>query len=153
MKPYYRKATVKDAILVANNLRKEDREEVEGLGHSPIALPFLVHLSSTAVAFFDEDGTIGGVGGIMPDKRPHVGQVWMLCTPIVTRKPHTFVRHLKRWLKEQHDYRLLWNIADTRNIFHHKLLKLLGFKALKVTNQAPYFRPYLEIVKLCVSQP
>lgn len=153
MKPYYRKATVEDAILVANNLRKEDREEVEGLGHNLVALPFLVHLSSTAYAFFDGDGTIGGVGGIIPDRRPHVGQAWMLCTPAVTRKPHTFIKGLRRWLEtEQHGYRMLWNIADARNTFHHKLLKLIGFKALKVTHQAPYFLPYIEIVKLCVSQ-
>ena len=150
MKPFYREATVKDAAVVANNLRKEDLMEVEGLGHSLVVLPFLVHCSSTAIAFFDEDGTIAGVGGIMPDTRPHVGQVWMLCTPIVTRKPHTFVRHLRRWLKEQHDYRLLWNIADARNHFHHKLLKILGFKAIKMTYQPPHNLPYLEIVKLCV---
>ena len=149
MKPYYRKATTKDAVLVANNLRKEDLIEVKGLGHNPVVLPFLVQLSTTAVAFFDEDGTIAGVGGIMPDSKPHVGQVWMLCTPIVQRKPHTFIRHLRRWLKEQHGYRLLWNVVDSRNQFHHKLLKLLGFKAIQMTYQPPYNLPYLEIVKLC----
>lgn len=152
MKPYYRKATVKDAIAVANNLREEDRMEMEGLGHAPIALPFLVQLSTTAVAFFDETGAIGGVGGIMPDYKEHVGQVWLLCTPIVTKKPHTLVRHIKRWLNEQHDYRLLWNIADARNKFHHKLLKILGFKGIKKVYPPPHQLPYYEIVKLCVQQ-
>ena len=152
MKPYYRKATVKDAILVANNLRKEDRMEMEGLGHHPLSLSFIVQFYSNTVSFFDEDGSIAGIGGIIPDTREHVGQVWMLCTPIVTRKPHTFVRHLKRWLNEQHEYRLLWNIADARNIFHHKLLKILGFKAIKVVHPPPHALPYYEIVKLCVQQ-
>ena len=152
MKPYYRKATVEDAILVANNLREEDRMEMEGLGHHPLALPFLVQLSSNTISFFDDDESIAGVGGIVPDERLHVGQVWMLCTPIVTRKPHTFVRHAKRWLNEQHDYRLLWNIADARNKFHHKLLKILGFKGIKLVHPPPHSLPYYEIVKLCVPQ-
>ena len=152
MKPYYRKATVKDAILVANNLREEDRIEMEGLGHIPIALPFLVQLSTTTVAFFDEDNAIGGVGGIMPDINNNVGQIWLISTPIITRKPHTFVRQAKRWLNEQQQYRLLWNIADARNKFHHKLLKLLGFKAIKLIYPPPYSLPYYEIVKLCVQQ-
>lgn len=150
-KPYYRNATTKDALAVANNLRDEDRMEMEGLGHSAVALPFLVLASSTAVAFFDEDGAIGGVGGIYPDPDyPNTGQVWMMCTPIVTRKPQTFVRHLRRWLKEQRDYRLLWNIVDARNTFHHKLLKLLGFKAIKMRYSPPYGLPFMEIVKICV---
>tara|TARA_R100001082_G_C4363450_1_gene160599 strand:- start:888 stop:1352 length:465 start_codon:yes stop_codon:yes gene_type:complete len=153
MKPYYRKATVKDAALVANNLRKEDLREVEGLGHNTLVLPFCVLTSTTAIAFFDSDGSIAGVGGIIPDPREGVGIVWMLCTPVVQNKPHTFVRHLKRWLKEQHkDYRMLWNIADARNKFHQKLVKLLGFKCLRMTYQPPYGLPYLEIVKLCAVQ-
>ena len=142
---------MEDAISVANNLRKEDRMEMEGLGHHPIALSFLVQLSDNTVSFFDDDGSIAGVGGIVPTKAEHVGQVWMLCTPIVTRKPHTFVRHLKRWLNEQHEYRLLCNIADARNIFHHKLLKMLGFKGIQVVYPQPHQLPYYEIVKLCVS--
>ena len=151
MKPYYRKATTKDAILLANNLRKEDREELEGVGHKSVlfALFFIVQLSENAIAFFDEDDSLGGIGGIIPDPRDGVGIVWMLCTPIVQRKPHTFIRHLKRFLNEQHEYRMLWNIADARNKFHHKLLKLLGFKCLRMTYQPPYGLPYLEIVKLC----
>tara|TARA_R100001463_G_scaffold87852_1_gene142491 strand:- start:69 stop:530 length:462 start_codon:yes stop_codon:yes gene_type:complete len=151
MKPYYRKATTKDAILLANNLRKEDREELEGVGHKNVvlALIFMVHISETALAFFDGDDSLGGIGGIMADPRDGVAIVWMQCTPVVQRKPHTFIRHLKRFLEEQHEYRMLWNIADARNKFHHKLLKLLGFKSLRMTYQPPYGLPYLEIVKLC----
>lgn len=154
MKPFYRKATFADALSVALNLRDEDRNEIEGLGCSPLSIPAYVSSSEESVALFDEDGTIAGVGGISPDpSNSDHGIVWLLCTPVVANKPHTFVREARRWLSEQEPkYKLLWNLADARNHYHHKLLKMLGFKALRVVNTKPYFLPYLEIVKLCASQ-
>lgn len=154
MKPYYREATVRDAIEVAKNLRPEDKQELEGRGLTPLILPFCVTSSEHSGAFFDEDGSIGGICGISPDPlQEGCGVVWMLCTPVVSRKPHTFVRAARRWLSEQEkNYRILWNLADARNHFHHKLLKMLGFKSLRVVNTSPHFLPYLEIVKLCVHQ-
>lgn len=149
MNPYIRTATFKDALVVAQNLREEDLRELQGLGQTPLALPFNVALSNPAVTFLDKDGTIGGVAGIVPDPTPGVGLIWMLCTPVLVRKPHTFVRNAKKWIAEQTEYKLLWNIADERNVFHHKLLKLLGFKALRTVYPPPYALPYLEIVKVC----
>ena len=154
MKPSYRKATFADALEVALNLRIEDKQEMEGLGYSPMILPACVQTSSEAVAFFDKKNTIAGVAGISPDPaNSSYGIVWMLCTPAVANNPHTFVREARRWLTEHESkYKLLWNLADARNHYHHKLLKMLGFKALRVVNTKPYFLPYLEIVKLCASQ-
>lgn len=127
--------------------------EIEGLGHHKMSLPFSVAISDVAVAFFDGDGTIAGVAGIVACDQPGIGIVWMICTPALTRKPHTFVRQAKKWLKQQEsNYRLLWNLVDMRNHFHHKLLKMLGFKALRVVQQAPNYLPYYEIVRLCASQ-
>ena len=148
-----RNATVKDAIEVANNIRPEDKMEIEGMGHNLSLLPFYVLTSDTSVAFFDDDGTIGGIAGITADPyNPGAGMVWMLCTNAVTKKPHTVVRQAKRWLaKHEGKYTNLWNLADARNHLHHKLLKLLGFTALRRINTGPYFLPYLEIVKLCAS--
>ena len=146
----YRPATVGDAVQVANNLRPEDLQELEGLGHTPLGVPFSVLASDVAVAFFSKEGVIAGVAGIVPDAREGVGIIWMLCTPEVQKEPFTFVRQAKKWLAdEQRNYRLLWNLADARNHFHHKLLKMLGFKALSSIPMQPYGLPYLEIVKLC----
>jgi|TARA_B100000085_G_scaffold285127_1_gene320098 hypothetical protein len=150
MKPYYRAATVEDALYVAKNLQLADKDEMEGMGHQPMMLPFYILASDVAVAFCDSDDTIAGVAGITNDPRPGVGIVWMMSTPDLSRKPHTFVRQAKLWLREQHEYSMLWNYCDARNTFHHKLLRLLGFKALKTVNIGPKFLPYLEIVKLCV---
>ena len=151
MSPYYRPATVADAVKVANNLRIEDRKEVEGLGHSVLALPFSVLLSDVSVAFFTPKGDIGGVAGICPDyNNEGAGVIWMLCTPAVKDNPLLFVKQAKQWIKEeQSNYRFLWNIVDQRNHLHHKFLKMLGFKAINVVYPPPYHYPYLEIVKLC----
>ena len=128
---HIRTATVQDAVHVANNLRPEDLQEIEGLGHKPLSLVFSVLLSDVAVSFFITEGEIAGVAGIVKQS-DEVGVIWMLCTPSVELNPHTFVRHAKRWLKEeQRNYRLLTNLADARNLYHHKLLRMLGFKALR----------------------
>jgi hypothetical protein len=151
MSPHYRPATVADAVRVANNLRPEDRTEVEGLGHSVLALPFSVLFSDVSVAFFSPRGDIGGVAGICPDHNNEgAGVIWMLCTPALKDSPLLFVKQAKAWIeKEQCNYRFLWNLVDKRNHLHHKLLKMLGFKAINVVYPPPYHYPYLEIVKLC----
>ena len=145
-----RKATVKEAIEVAQNIREEDRMEIEGLGHNLMALPLAVVLSDVAVAFTNTEGVLSGVAGIQSTDTPGHGLVWMICTPSLTQCPQTFVRQAKLWLEEQsHQYSLLSNLTDVRNTFHHKLLKLLGFKAVRTVQPPPHYLPYYEIVKLC----
>ena len=150
---YTREATVADALEVINNIRWEDRCEIEGLGHRVTDVPFSVLASADTAAFFSDRGVIGGVAGIIPDpNNPGAGVVWMICTPELTRHPVAFVRGAKKWLAENGPkYTMLWNLADDRNKFHHKLLKMLGFRAMRKLNVGPYFLPYLEIVKLCAS--
>ena len=145
----YRDATVKDAFKVVNNLRDEDRAEMEGIGHSCLTLPFGVLVSEHAVYFFSKEGKPAGLAGIFREEN-NVGQIWMLCTPVIHDAPITFVREAKKWLEHiQGEYTLLWNIADARNQVHHKLLKHLGFKALRKVAVGPNHLPYYEIIKLC----
>ncbi len=145
-----KEATIKDALEVARNIRPEDKMELEGLGHNLGSLPFSVALSDVAVSFFNKDGDICGVAGVCPSGTPRSGIVWMLCTPALTKQPITFVRQARNWLAEVgKDYDLLWNYTDMRNTFHHKLLKMLGFKALRIVQPPPNYLPYYEIVK-CV---
>tara|TARA_E500000305_G_C3983785_1_gene218269 strand:- start:587 stop:1048 length:462 start_codon:yes stop_codon:yes gene_type:complete len=153
MKPYYRKATVRDGALVAKNIREEDLREIEGIGHNPNAIPLSVLISEPCVAFFNHKHDICGVAGIAPDPRPNVGQIWMICTPALQENPQTFVKQAKRWLSEQREHHLLWNLVDTRNHYHLKLLKLLGFTFIRTVPTGPNNLPYIEIVKLCASQP
>lgn len=149
MSQYHRPATYKDGLLVLNNIRPEDLREVRGMGSSPLHVPFGVLISEHATFFHDTDGSPAGLAGVVR-LSPSEGQIWMLCTPLITTKPHTFVRGAKKWLKEvEKDYDLLWNLADTRNDVHHKLLKHLGFRALRTVPTGPQQIPYFEIVKLC----
>lgn len=143
-------ATTADGLELARNLRAEDRAELEGLGHHPIALPYAIATSQVAVTFRDADGTLGGIAGIAADDQPGVGRIWLLCTPELPRRGLKFVREARRWLGTL-DYRLLWNVADVRNEYHHKFLKLLGFKALRIVPVGPRNLPYIEIVKVCAS--
>ena len=146
----YRDATVKDGLRVVNNLRPEDRSEMEGIGVSILSLPFGVLISEHAVYFFSKEGKAAGLAGIVRLDN-NVGQIWMLCTPVIHDAPITFVREAKKWLDNiQGEYTLLWNVADARNQVHHKLLKHLGFKALRTVPVGPKNLPYYEIVKLCV---
>ena len=145
-----REATTKDALLVGNNLRTDDRNELEGMGHNTLQLPIGVMMSDHAVSFYSPEGDIAGVAGIVPLDN-QVGQIWMLCTPVIETHPFIFVRSAKKWLNNiQKEYKLLWNLADARNQVHHKLLKHLGFKALRTVPIGPNNIPYYEIVKLCV---
>ena len=152
MKPYYRDCTINDALLVAKNLLPEDRREMEGLGYNPLILPVLISDSDTAQCFFNEDGEIAGLGGIRPDHRPHVGQAYMLATPAIKKHPREFIRRATEWLSEQRKYRLLWNIACAENKFHHKLMRYWGFKGIQTIYQPPFYKPYIQVVKLCVPE-
>jgi len=148
---YTRPATVADALAVAANIRPEDRREIEGLGHSPLALVWCVETSAHATAFYNREGELAGIAGIGPDDQPGVGQVWMICTPAVEKNPVTFVRQSRQWIETAgKDYSMLWNLMDSRNKLHHKLVKMLGFKSLRYVCPPPsHTIPYIEIVKLC----
>ena len=150
-KPHYRKATVRDALAVAANLRSEDKREIEGLGLTPLVLLFSVATSDHSVAIINQDNKIAGVAGIAPDPREGVGQVWLICTPEIKRCPREFIKQAKVWLEiAGANYTMLWNQMDARNDLHHKLVKMLGFKFLKLTYPPPYNLPYIEIARLCV---
>ena len=149
MIPQSRPATIRDGLLVAKNLRKEDREELEGMDLNPRHLPFGVVASDHTIAFFSKEGVIAGVAGVVTVEKG-IGQIWMLCTEESHKEPIRMVRSAKRWIKEiESNYRLLWNLADARNHVHHKLLKHLGFRALREVPVGSKQLPYYEVVRLC----
>ena len=149
-KPFSRKATVADGKELAEKICDADRLEIEGLGQSVDFIPFYILMSDVATSFFDSEGNLAGIAGIGPDGRPGVGVIWMLTTDAISNHPLVFVRNAKKWITEHSKpYSMLWNVADARNHVHRKLLKHLGFSAVRSINIGPFFLPYMEIVKLC----
>ena len=136
------------ALEVGLNLRDDDRREVEetvGL-HAPDAV-LQSHYNSAhgcSVYFHDAHGKAAGVAGVSPNNL-----IWMLCTPVIETKPHTFVREAKRWLDGlPNPY--LYNHADMRNEVHIKLLKFMAFKFIQYHVHRGV--PLIYFIKPCAMQ-
>lgn len=142
----HRDATVKDSKELINNLRTEDLREVYARGASPLLIPFSIMVSDIATSFFNKEGDLAGVAGIIEGPDKGIAEVWMLTTPVIQQEPILFVKQAKKWLQDQ-PYTLLYNVVDARNELHLKLLKMLGFHALQevTINNVPFY----EVVKLC----
>ena len=132
---YIQTCTPQLALEVGENLRYEDKREVEetmGL-YAPVAVLQSYYNSAFSVYFTSPHGKAVGVAGVTPQN-----VIWMLCTDEGDKFPHTFVREAKRWVNSlANPY--LYNHADMRNESHIKLLKLLGFTFIQyyVKNGVP----------------
>lgn len=147
----HREATFEDGLRIINHLRPEDKAEVEGRGFSVLHVPLSILTTDHPTYFFSPNGEPAGLAGVGCLNNDKIGMIWMLCTPAIEKHPITFVRGAKSWLKEiEKEYLLLWNLADARNQVHHKLLKHLGFRAIRTVPIGPKNLPYYEIIKLCV---
>tara|TARA_R100000781_G_scaffold36458_1_gene25828 strand:- start:835 stop:1311 length:477 start_codon:yes stop_codon:yes gene_type:complete len=142
---YIKPCTPELALSVGQNLRWEDRREVEQtLGFCAEAVCVNAFYNSAygqCVYFEVPNGKAAGVAGVTPQN-----VIWMLCTEASTEYPHTFVREARRWVESLPNTYLM-NQADMRNEAHIKLLKLLGFKFIRyhVYNGVPL----IEFIKLC----
>ena len=148
----YRPATIRDGFTVAQNIPKEDLQELRGLGYDLLNIPVGILTSEHPTVFYTKEGEIAGCAGVNREEG-NVGRIWMLCTEAIHKEPITFVRQAKKWLINiESNYRLLWNLADARNHTHHKLLRHLGFKAIRAIPVGEEQNLYFEIVRLCVQQ-
>jgi len=147
-----RKATVKDAVEVATNLRPEDLSELEGMGYTPFQVICGVLFCEDTFAFTNYEGKLAGVGGVIPDEEGNA-YIWTLTTPAIYSMGVTFFRHTKRHFDEfTKPYKMVYAQCDARNKLHHRFLKHLGFKALRTVPTGPECLPYYEVVKLCAFQ-
>ena len=141
MSKYIYPATLEAALQVASNLLPEDRRVVtEGHGHDPENALVVGINNCDSVYFKVPNGKIAGMAGVHNN-----GQIWMLCTDAIYDYPHTFAREAKRYVNARTE-KLLWNIVDSRNKVHIKLLRFLGFKFLR---KFPYGPNNLSFIEFC----
>ena len=135
--------TLEAAIDVASNLRPEDRREAEeGHGWDLMEYAELIAQEGTAVYFTMPNGKTAGMAGVGDD-----GQIWMVCTPVIEKYPHSFARGSKRFVESRTEP-LLWNIVDRRNTVHLKLLRFLGFKFLREFRYGPNNLLFIEFCRV-----
>ena len=140
---YIHPITLEAAAEVASNLRPDDRREVEeGHGIPSALLPSLMSQNPSYVYFTVPDGKTAGMAGVGQE-----GDIWMLCTPDIHRYPITFAREAKRYVDSREE-QLLWNIVDSRNTAHLKLLKFLGFKFLRKLKHGPNNVTFIEFCRV-----
>ena len=140
---YIHPITLEAATEVASNLRPDDLREVEeGHGIDPPLLPFLMSQNRSYVYFTVPDGKTAGMAGVGKE-----GDIWMLCTPEIHRYPITFAREAKRYVDSREE-QLLWNIVDSRNKAHLRLLKFLGFKFLRKLKHGPNNVTFIEFCRV-----
>ena len=143
MSNYIHPITFEAALEVASNLRPEDRREVEeGHGIDPIEYLPTMSQNPSYVYFTVPDGKTAGMAGVGKE-----GDIWMLCTPDIHRYPITFAREAKRYVDNRTEP-LLWNIVDSRNTAHLRLLKFLGFKFLRKLKHGPNNITFIEFCRV-----
>ena len=143
MSKFIHPITIEAATEVASNLRPDDLREVEeGHGIDHRLLPLLMTQNPSYVYFTVPDGKTAGMAGV-GDK----GDIWMLCTPDIHRYPIRFAREAKRFVDSRKEP-LLWNIVDSRNTVHLKLLKFLGFKFLRKFEHGPNNVTFIEFCRV-----
>ena len=151
--PLIHPASHSDALWVAQHLQDDDRQELEGLGHTEmdLLLTTSIDVSDQPVAFRNPVGEICGVAGVSRTDA-HCGAIWMLTTPHVRPYPKLFFKEAKKWVEQQTSYEMLHNIADPRNVMHLKLLHMLGFKRMSYVTTRTNLT-YVEFAKLtkCVT--
>lgn len=141
MSKYIHPLTKEAALYVASNLREDDRREVEE-GHGLPALSAAIYpLEDDCVYFEVPNGETAGMAGVGPD-----GSIWMLCTPAIHKYPLTFAREAKRFVESRPEP-VLWNIVDSRNKAHLKLLKWLGFEFIDEFEYGPNKITFIEFHK------
>ena len=143
MSKYIHPLTPEVAYEVASNLRPDDFREIsEGYGLDPkVYLPIMAQAPS-GVYFTSPSGKIAGMAGVGKQ-----GDIWMLCTPVIHEQPTLFARQAKRYVDSREEP-LLWNIVDSRNEAHLKLLKFLGFKFLRKLKHGANYVTFIEFCRV-----
>ena len=151
MKPYIKVADEQDAIRLAKNLRKEDKQELKAYGNLKYteALKMGVEQSKIPLAIYDKEGQIVCLLGVR-SINSSLGQVWLLASPRIEKLSIKFLRNTRTVADLlTKDHKLLFNYVDARNKLHIRFLKFCGFTFINRHEEFGYEkRPFYEFVKI-----
>jgi hypothetical protein len=130
--PYTRPTRVADIPYVAEYMRDEDVAEVQAFsGNTPQeSLLHSFFRGDPCMTMIGRDGRPMGMWGVVPQEGS-LGTIWMLCTDDLARDRLNsiwFLREARNHLDQvQRRYKVLFNLADARNVVHIKWLRWMGF--------------------------
>ena len=144
MKPYHRKSKLEDVLYLKENLRYEDKREVETLGHTPEQALGYAYLSSTICrSIINSYGKVVGMYGVSPIQTSEIsGAVWMLGSKGLLKIKIPFLKESRSEVEGMNTiYPHLCNIIDSRNEVHLKWIKWCGFKIIgeRMFNNVKFF--------------
>lgn len=138
-------ATVEHAEALRGRVRDADMDEFMALFEGDIIdnVKTGLNLSTRSWAGV-RDGAVVCVCGVAPvPEMPRSGAVWLVSTYDLEDRPHEFLRHSKRVLREMISvFPHLWNFADARNVKALQWLQWLGFSIREPIPYGPYGFPF-----------
>ena len=144
MKPYHRKSIIADVVEIKDNLRYEDKREVETLGQGPEQALGYAYLSSAICrSVMNNYDQVVAMYGVVPSTESEFsGIVWMLGSYDLLSIKTSFLKQSKSEVEGMHTlFPHLCNIIDSRNEVHIKWIKWCGFKIIgeKMYNNVKFF--------------
>jgi hypothetical protein len=134
MTPIKRPATVLDAVLIAENLREQDRREVQASSGPNIREALVDSVVGSKESFvWTLDGKpicIAGVANAgLPGPNSGAGIPWMLGTPEMMGYSKMLVKDARIYIeKKLEEFTCLFNFVHAENSVSIGWLKRLGFK-------------------------
>ena len=149
-----RPSILSDVSVVAENMRKEDVNEVKAQsGACPKGgLLYAYLMSKPCLTTVSRHGHLMSMGGVVPSAEK-TGRIWLLGSQSMfddSIDKRWFLRSSKKTLAEmQKLYPLLFNVVDARNEVHVKWISWLGFTFIKKhLNWGPESRMFYEFVRI-----
>ncbi|QXV74663.1 putative internal virion protein [Rhizobium phage RHEph21] len=143
-----RPSTSKDVTYLAPRLRYDDLRELlaAGSASAEAALSDGLEHSRQCLTIHDEQDNAVAMFGVVPAGDP-VGYVWLLGSDQIQFNKTQFLRHSRIELEKlQHEFPLLTNCVDARNMVHIAWLRWLGFKFLRQVT--PGHLPFYEFARI-----
>lgn len=129
-----------DAEFIIDNMREDDRKELEAHGFTP-AKGILLSIENSTYLYtgVDKDGNPAFILGAwkQPDRKDAI--IWLLGTDAIDREPLTFLRASRETVQDLFAItgaEILHNYVWSGNTTHIKWLRWLGFTIL---NESPDF--------------